>query len=386
VAAPDRAQQRLERAARLRLRYDELRETLEGSGGPVELAERRMVVQGTLAGLAALPERQRDALLQIAVEGRTQDEVAAELGLTQNAVRQLVHRARTALRGAATAAVPLPLATWLATAGADRGDFAMRVGELVAGAGGTATLAKAGTVAVLAGGAVAGPAVVHDTSERARSGGPASARADTEGDGRDEPVRAAAPAPSGAGGGGDAGAGGQPAGGPTAPRHDGGDGSSRSGAGGSNWGGNDGHQPGATRRRDDDRSGSRHDDDEWHSSGDDDHDRSSGSHRGDDDSSSFRRSGRRGGGDDDEADHGDNEWRRTTGGGGDDDQPAAGGGGDEQDEESQPSQSGGGSAGSGSSSEPDDDEGQVPETPPATPSATPDAGEAGGTEGEPESD
>ena len=75
--------------------YDELRETLEGSGGPAELAERRAVVRGTLAGLAALPERQRDALLQIAVEGRSQDEVAAELGLTQNAVRQLVHRART---------------------------------------------------------------------------------------------------------------------------------------------------------------------------------------------------------------------------------------------------------------------------------------------------
>jgi RNA polymerase sigma factor (sigma-70 family) len=53
--------------------YDELRETLEGSGGPAELAERRAVVRGTLAGLAALPERQRDALLRIAVEGRSQD-------------------------------------------------------------------------------------------------------------------------------------------------------------------------------------------------------------------------------------------------------------------------------------------------------------------------
>ena len=65
--------------------YDELRETLEGDGGPAEAAEHRAVVRGTLAGLAALPERQRDALLQIAVEGRSQDEVAAELGLTQNA-------------------------------------------------------------------------------------------------------------------------------------------------------------------------------------------------------------------------------------------------------------------------------------------------------------
>ena len=159
--------------------YEQLRETLVGDGGPAEAAERAAVVRGTLAGLAALPERQRDALLQIAVEGRSQDEVAAELGLTQNAVRQLVHRARTSLRTAATAAIPLPLATWLATAGSGRADLAVRVGELVAGAGASATLAKAGAVAVIAGGAVAGPAVVHDThdprSSRAEAAEPRSA-------------------------------------------------------------------------------------------------------------------------------------------------------------------------------------------------------------------
>jgi RNA polymerase sigma factor (sigma-70 family) len=163
--------------------YDELRATLQGSGGPAELAERRAVVHGTLAGLAALPERQRQALLQIAVEGRSQDEVAEQLGLSQGAVRQLVHRARSALRAAATAVVPLPLATWLATTGAGRTDVAVRVGELVAGAGGSATLAKAGAVAVLAGGAVAGPAVVHDVRDREQrpvAESAASARAGTD--------------------------------------------------------------------------------------------------------------------------------------------------------------------------------------------------------------
>ena len=175
--------------------YDELRATLEGSGGPAELAERRAVVRGTLAGLAALPERQRQALLQIAVEGRSQDEVAEQLGLSQGAVRQLVHRARTALRAAATALVPLPLATWLATAGGGRGDVAARVAELVAGAGGSAALAKAGAVAVIAGGAVAGPAVVHDVSDRERQPVPdARAGADRE-PGTPAAVAAAAPAP-----------------------------------------------------------------------------------------------------------------------------------------------------------------------------------------------
>ena len=93
--------------------YDELRETLEGIGGPAELAERRALVRHTFAGLADLPERQREALLAIAVEGRSQEEVADELGLTSGAVRQLVHRARTTLRAAATAVTPLPLVHWL---------------------------------------------------------------------------------------------------------------------------------------------------------------------------------------------------------------------------------------------------------------------------------
>src|SRR5215217_5548319 len=169
--------------------YDQLKDTLHGSGGPAEPAERSAVVRQTLAGLAALPERQREALLKIAVEGRSQDEVAADLGLSRGAVRQLVHRARTSLRAAATAVVPLPLAVWLASAGGDRGDLAARIGELAAGAGGGATLAKAGAVAALAGTAVGTPAAIDRLDER--PGGPvrptviaASARA--AGDGASE--------------------------------------------------------------------------------------------------------------------------------------------------------------------------------------------------------
>src|SRR3954452_9882505 len=153
--------------------YAELRETLEGVGGPAELAERRALVRHTFAGLAALPERQREALLAIAVEGRSQEEVAEELGLTPGGVRQLVHRARTTLRAAATAVTPMPLVHWLAAA--ERVEpLSSRMSELVAGgttAGFGATLAKAGAVAVIAGGAVSAPAVVHkvpDASPPAR--------------------------------------------------------------------------------------------------------------------------------------------------------------------------------------------------------------------------
>ena len=149
--------------------YDQLQESLQIADAPDEELERRAVVRQTLQGLASLPPRQREALLAIAVEGRSQDEVAGDLGLSTGAVRQLVHRARSTLRTAATAVVPLPLVT-LGWRGGSRGELAARIAELSAGAGGagaSAALAKAGTVVVLAGGVVAGPALVEKRTRRA---------------------------------------------------------------------------------------------------------------------------------------------------------------------------------------------------------------------------
>src|SRR4051794_30174099 len=148
--------------------YSELDEALRGAGAPEEEMERRAIVRQTLTGLAALPERQREALLRIAVEGRSQEEVARELGVTEGAVRQLVHRARLTLRAAATALTPLPLATWAAGAStAVSASMAERISELVGGAGASAFLAKAGAVAVLATGtAVAVPAIAPSDAEQ----------------------------------------------------------------------------------------------------------------------------------------------------------------------------------------------------------------------------
>ena len=89
--------------------YEQIEESLQIADAPDDELARRAVVRQTLQGLAALPPRQREALLAIAIEGRSQDEVAGELGLSTGAVRQLVHRARTTLRTAATAVAPLPL-------------------------------------------------------------------------------------------------------------------------------------------------------------------------------------------------------------------------------------------------------------------------------------
>src|SRR4051794_27837309 len=124
--------------------YDELQGMLDTGPAPEEELERREVARRTLTGLAALPPRQRAALLQIAVHGRGQDEVARAMGVSEPAVRQLVHRARTQLRAAATAVTPMPVAAWLSDFGSGSAPVTDRVGELVAGGGAPAAAAQGG--------------------------------------------------------------------------------------------------------------------------------------------------------------------------------------------------------------------------------------------------
>ncbi len=147
------------------LDYAELHEAIQIADGSDEELERRALMRQTLASLAALPDRQREALLRTAVSGDPQDEVARDLGVSDNALRQLVHRARVSMRAAATALTPMPLVTAAAAGSSRDGALVERIAELVAVGGGSATLAKAGAVAVLAGGAVSGPAIVDRVAE-----------------------------------------------------------------------------------------------------------------------------------------------------------------------------------------------------------------------------
>jgi RNA polymerase sigma factor (sigma-70 family) len=78
-------------------------ETLE------DTVQRRATIHATLAQLSAMPDRQRDALLATAVLGFPRAHVARTMGLSEGAVRQLVHRARLRLRQAASALIPFPL-------------------------------------------------------------------------------------------------------------------------------------------------------------------------------------------------------------------------------------------------------------------------------------
>ncbi len=152
--------------------YDELQDTLRITDASGDELERRAVVRLTLASVAALPERQRDALLATAVGGYTHEQIAREFGMSDNALRQLVYRARSSVRAAATAVTPMPLVHWFLTAGSDSSPFAQRIAELTAGAapaGAAAAFAKVGTVAVLATTALTGPGLVERVAHHPHS-------------------------------------------------------------------------------------------------------------------------------------------------------------------------------------------------------------------------
>lgn len=152
--------------------YAELPESLSGAAALDVEVERRLTVRRMLAGVAKLPDRQREALVRTAVNGERQGAVARDLGVTEGAVRQLVLRARTQLRTAASALTPGPLVSW-ATRGERAASVSDRVAQLVAGggsAGGAALLGKAGAVALSAGIlAVAGPTVLDHPGPRSSS-------------------------------------------------------------------------------------------------------------------------------------------------------------------------------------------------------------------------
>lgn len=144
--------------------YAELSETLSGAfDAPSEDLDRRIAVREALAGLAALPERQREALLRTAVHGCSYQEAAAMLGLSESTLRGLVHRARATLRAATTALTPLPLLSWALSSGTE-GSLTGRVAELGA-SGGSAGLAglllKAGATAITAGVLAGGISAIH---------------------------------------------------------------------------------------------------------------------------------------------------------------------------------------------------------------------------------
>ena len=185
-----------------------LEEAIAAGRGTAAEAEEREELRGLIDRLQALPERQRAAIVMRELEGLSHEEIAAALGLSGGGARQVIFRAREALRSGAGILVPLPLMRLLleygpeATAGAGAGAGLVAAGGAAGGAG---TALKAGAIAaILAGSVGTGIALEQDHG----NGGRADAATLSSDRGPGGGQEASPPAPensddSGSGGGGD---------------------------------------------------------------------------------------------------------------------------------------------------------------------------------------
>jgi RNA polymerase sigma factor (sigma-70 family) len=155
------------------LQHDELDERIDGVERPDQALERAQGLRDVLVAVQALPDRQRDAIVLRELEGRSYEEIALALGVTDGAVRQLLNRARNSLRAAAAAVTPMPLLTRLASA--DAADpVSTRVAEMVGiGATGSGALVAKVCATALVTSAVVGGVVVVPDDDRNKRRGPA---------------------------------------------------------------------------------------------------------------------------------------------------------------------------------------------------------------------
>src|SRR3954447_4510611 len=157
--------------------HAELSDTIDGVERPDQAFERSVGLRELVVAVQALPERQRSAILLREMEGRSYEEIATALGVTDGAVRQLLNRARNSLRAAAASVIPMPLVERMAASDSTE-PVTARVAELV-GLGGGALAIKVCTTALVTGAVVGGAAVVPDIGreQASRAGEADTARA-----------------------------------------------------------------------------------------------------------------------------------------------------------------------------------------------------------------
>jgi RNA polymerase sigma factor (sigma-70 family) len=178
------------------LLHAELDDRIDGVERPDQALERTLDLRELVVAVQALPERQRNAILLRELEGRSYEEIATALGVTDGAVRQLLNRARNSLRSAAAAVTPGPLVERVATADSTE-PLATRVAELV-GLGGGALAMKVCATALVTGAVVGGAAVVPDLGREQSRGASRAADAARAADRNAADAESAAVAETGA--------------------------------------------------------------------------------------------------------------------------------------------------------------------------------------------
>jgi RNA polymerase sigma factor (sigma-70 family) len=159
--------------------HEQLTEELDGVRRPDEIALTNEELDRAVAAVGALPEPQRRALVRSALDGRTHEQIAAELGSTPGAVGQLVFRARAALRMGLGALIPLPLIRLLLEPAGPAAAGATGAGAAAAAAGGASVLAKGAVVALIGVAAVGSGVAIDRASKSDARDGPAAAGDDS---------------------------------------------------------------------------------------------------------------------------------------------------------------------------------------------------------------
>jgi RNA polymerase sigma factor (sigma-70 family) len=138
---------------------------LDGVERPEEALQRSERLWTVVRALRALPDRQREVIVRHALDGDSHEQIAADLGVSTGAIRQLAHRARRTVREAAGAVLPVPLFRWL--------PWGSALAESPAGGGGSAKVAAAVVATAVAGGGAVEvvrkdhrPAAIRETAAR----------------------------------------------------------------------------------------------------------------------------------------------------------------------------------------------------------------------------
>jgi RNA polymerase sigma-70 factor (ECF subfamily) len=156
------------------LHHEQLTEEIDGVERPDQAAERHQELTQLLRAVQALPDRQRDVIVLRAIEGRTYEQIADELGVSHGAVRQLLSRARSGIRAGVAAVTPLG---FLGRIAAPFGDAPTAVFAGTAGGGGGLAAGKIMAAALAA--AVAGGGVTALPEKKDRQAGAPSKAAVT---------------------------------------------------------------------------------------------------------------------------------------------------------------------------------------------------------------
>jgi RNA polymerase sigma-70 factor (ECF subfamily) len=162
--------------------HEQLDERADSVGRPDEVVLTREELGRVVAAIGALPAMQRQALVRSALEGRTHEQIAAELGSTVGGVAQLIFRARTTVRSGVGLIIPLPVVRALLEPAGQAATGAAGAGATAAAAGGGGSLIAKGAAVALIGAAAAGSGIaLHDSKPSGNRADTVSVQSDTGG-------------------------------------------------------------------------------------------------------------------------------------------------------------------------------------------------------------